>query len=313
MFDELYNKYKTIIDYELRGIYNNGPILLKEPINHIVSGGKRLRPILCILTSKVFGGDEKKAIKCAVSIELLHIFSLIHDDIMDNDILRHGKETIHKKWNNSIGILAGDAILALAFNRLNKLNNSVKEKFNSALIAVCEGQALDIEFESKKNITMDDYFTMINLKTAHMIGLCSELGATLSGSDRMQISSMKKFGMLIGKAFQIQDDLLEATSNSSIMGKNLDSDIELNKKTFIMIKIYEQAPEKVDLIFNKNKNDSKKIKKDLQNLIKEEGIIRYTENYINNLLKKSEDILNDLDIDTDNLFNFIKFIKVRKC
>jgi len=313
MYNDTFKRYKSIIDKELDEIYNNGPILLKDPINHIVSGGKRLRPLLCMLTTKSFKGDEEKSKRCAISIELLHIFSLVHDDIMDNDNLRHGKKTIHNKWNIPIGILAGDAILALAFNRLNKLDNLIKEKFNSALIAVCEGQALDIEFESKQNISIDDYMKMIELKTAHMIGLCAELGAIVSDVNKKTILNMKKFGLIIGKAFQIQDDLLEATSKSSVMGKSLDSDILLNKKTYVMIKANEQASEKIDKIFKKHMNNPHKIKFEFQRLIEDEGIVYNTSKYIETLLKNAEELINGLDIKESYLLNFIKFIKGRKC
>ena len=160
MFNDLIVEYKTMIDAELVNIYNDGPKLLKKPINHIILGGKRLRPILCMLTAKSFNGNEKKSLICSVSIELLHIFSLVHDDIMDNDILRHGTKTIHSKWNIPIGILSGDAILALALIHLNRLTqnkNLIIEKFNAALIKVCEGQALDKEFETKSTVDISEY------------------------------------------------------------------------------------------------------------------------------------------------------------
>jgi len=150
MVNENFDIYKKMIDDRLSSIYKDGPSLIKDPINYVIKGGKRLRPILCMLTNEACHGKLEDALSTAVSIELLHIFSLIHDDIMDDDCMRHGTETIHNKWNISIGILSGDAILALAFKELNASSNLIKEKFNSGLIAVCEGQALDLEYEKKR-------------------------------------------------------------------------------------------------------------------------------------------------------------------
>ena len=175
MYKNKIKQFQSLINEELEHIYVDGPILLKNPINHITSGGKRLRPILCMLIAEMYKIDITKALLPAVSIELLHIFSLVHDDIMDNDDFRHNKPTIHSKWSIPVGILSGDAILALAFKRLNKCNNKIKEIFNSALIAVCEGQALDIEYEKYDNITLEQYFSMIDLKTGHMLGLSAEV------------------------------------------------------------------------------------------------------------------------------------------
>ena len=226
--------YKKLVDNELDTIYINGPTLLREPINHIKFGGKRLRPCLCMLICDMFDVDIKKALVPAVSIELLHLFSLVHDDIMDNDDLRHNKITLHKKWNTSVAILAGDAILALAFRRLNSTDNTIKELFNGALIAVCEGQALDIEYETSNIVSKNDYLNMIDFKTGHMIGLSAQLGGILSKLHIDDINKLNNYGKLIGRAFQVQDDLLEISSTSLKMGKTLESDFILGKKTYLI-------------------------------------------------------------------------------
>ena len=187
-FEKKINQYKDIIDNILVEIYNDGPIIIKEPIKHILVGGKRFRPILCLLTTASFKGNEKIALKVGIAIELLHNFTLIHDDIMDDDNYRHGKTTIHNEWNQSIAILSGDAILALALIKLSKINNNqiIINKFHQALIEVCEGQALDLMFQDQEKVLLEDYLTMIDKKTGHMIGLCSELGSIISNVN-MQI------------------------------------------------------------------------------------------------------------------------------
>ena len=162
-FKDNINTYKELINKELSSVYKDGLPNLHDPIHHILSGGKRLRPILCILTAKCFKGTFDSSLITATALELLHNFTLIHDDIMDKDDFRHGKTTIHNRWNESIAILSGDAILALALNKLNTLNkhkSSVIEKFNLALIEVCEGQALDLVYENKEFITLNDWSTI---------------------------------------------------------------------------------------------------------------------------------------------------------
>tara|TARA_B000000532_G_C18875207_1_gene410286 strand:- start:716 stop:1702 length:987 start_codon:yes stop_codon:yes gene_type:complete len=305
-------KYKNIINKELSSIYPVGPELLKNPINHILNGGKRVRPLLCMLVNNACGGKLEKSVKPALSIELLHIFSLVHDDIMDNDSLRHGIPTIHQKWNNSIAILSGDAILALAFRELNSSTNLIKQKFNSALIAVCEGQALDIEYQNIDKISLKQYFDMINLKTAYMLGLSAEIGALLATDDHEIVENFRKIGFLIGKVFQIQDDLLEITSDSSIMGKSLSSDIILNKKTYLMIKAEEKFPGMLDSIYKKNNKNQILLKKEIVSFLKENNLILETKDYISKIFKEIDDLLISSEIKNENILDLINFIKQRK-
>ena len=312
-FNKDLQDYKSIIDESLLEIYKEGPELLKNPINHIIKGGKRLRPILCMMTTESLGEDYRKSIDCSVSIELLHIFSLIHDDIMDNDNLRHGDLTIHKKWNLSIGILSGDAVLALAFNRLNKVDNKIKELFNSALIAVCEGQAFDLEYESRNDISIKEYLNMISLKTSHMIGLCSRLGAIISNSDSSTVSTMNRFGELLGIAFQIQDDILEVISDVDNMGKNLNSDIILNKKTFLHIKAREMIPDKIDKIMYTFKDDENLMVKKYKEILIKEEVVAFAESYTDDIFLDAKSCLKKVKLNNDNLEKFINHIRNRKC
>jgi len=305
--------YKNLIDNSIVNIYKTGPKLLLDPINHILYGGKRFRPILCLLVNKSLNGKENMAIDCSLSIELLHIFSLIHDDIMDDDALRHSRETIHCKWNVPVAILAGDAILGLAFKRLNKVENKIKEFFNSALIAVCEGQALDIEYESLDKISLEEYIKMIDLKTGHMISLCMQLGAITATNDQSIIDEMQSIGSYIGRAFQIQDDLLEITSSANIIGKNLNSDILLNKKTFLTVDAYEKKADKIDSLKKKYKDDDEKMIIKYKELLHDEGIVDNALVYIDKIFNDAENKLKRINLNDSCLNEFINYVKNREC
>ena len=309
------NAYKELISKELSAIYKNGLPNLYDPIHHILSGGKRLRPILCILTTKCFKGNPESALITATALELLHNFTLIHDDIMDKDDFRHGKRTIHNRWNESIAILSGDAILALALNKLNtlkKYKSSVIEKFNLALIEVCEGQALDLVYENEDLITLNEYFTMIDKKTGHMLGLCSELGSIISDQDIETQTKLKTYGMLIGRAFQIQDDLLEITSDQSLMGKSLKSDFLLNKKTYISILSNQIDKNRIKSYIDIAQNDFSKGINLYKKFLKEHNIFIETEKYIQAILVKADKILNEIDVDMGYLHQYTTIILNRK-
>ena len=301
IFKKEFNSYKILVDNELINIYPSGPKLLKKPIDHVVTGGKRLRPSLCLLIYNAFNTDVSKALIPAVSIELLHLFSLVHDDIMDNDDIRHNKKTIHKKWNTPVAILAGDAILALAFKRLNNVDNSIKELFNSALIAVCEGQALDIEYELLDNISKEEYLNMIDLKTGHMLGLSAQLGGILSHLNLDHQLKLKKYGTLIGRAFQIQDDILEIMSDTSVMGKSLDSDFILGKKTFLMIQAKKQFPIAFNEIINESKQNYYSAIKSYKKIIVDEKIIDYSIDYVNRTFDEAANLVQGV-IPNDSLY-----------
>ena len=309
-------RLKNSIDTELNNIYDSGPNIIREPIYHILSGGKRIRPILCLITSLALSGNIKSSLDAAVAIELLHNFTLIHDDIMDNDELRHGNVTIHKKWDESIAILSGDAMLAIALVKLGKIDNKyqsiVNNKFNKALIEVCEGQALDLEFQNKDIVSKEDYLSMIDKKTAYMIGLSSEIGAVLANADKSVQNKLRYYGMSIGRAFQIQDDLLEVISDKDKMGKTLKSDFLLNKKTYLNIqaqlvdsnKVNEYiniAQEKFDVGFNLYKK-----------FLEDNNIINNTKKVIDDTLMLADSILDDINMDKEYLYQYTQLILKRK-
>ena len=310
-YDEL-NQYKIIIDKEINNIYHNGPKLLKDPINYIVKGGKRLRPILCMLSYESYNKEiNNEVISISVAVELLHIFSLIHDDIMDDDRLRHGKKTVHCKWNIPIAILVGDAVLALAMRKLDKTSNSIKEKFNEALLKVCEGQALDIEYESIDSLNLSEYFKMINLKTGHMLGLSAQLGSLCATSDLNYSENFMDFGLLLGETFQLQDDLLEIVSTKEKMGKSLMSDVVLNKKTYIYLIAQKYYPDELNDLFNQYQFDHLKLNEKFKEFLYDNRIIEKCQEKIDMIFKKIDNMLINLDIDKAKLNIFINNIRNR--
>ncbi|MBH30874.1 MAG: hypothetical protein CMG71_02650 [Candidatus Marinimicrobia bacterium] len=246
-FKERLISYQSTVDQALLKIGQDAePAYLYDPIRYVFSGrGKRLRPALVFLTSSGFGADEDATLPAALAVEILHNFSLVHDDIMDGDDLRHGKETVHYRWNNSTAILAGDGIFALAFHQLNSLTDhsaACLSAFTNATLHLCEGQALDKAFETDGEVHVNDYLEMVRLKTGTLLSLCCQLGAILGKAEKAEIDSVALYGEKVGQAFQIQDDILEIYSDSGKMGKSLGSDIISGKKTYLFCKAKELNP-----------------------------------------------------------------------
>ena len=312
-FDKRISYFRDLLDSNLKKIYKQGPQSLVDPINYVLSGvGKRFRPILTMIIADINNVPIKEVLYPAISIEMLHNFTLIHDDIMDKDIMRHGKETVHKKWNDNIAILSGDAMLAISLqmlmkNNLKDKNNLVKTYING-LLSVCEGQALDIEFESRPDVSIDEYTKMIYLKTAYMIGLSSEIGGILSNLDEDEIIVLKNFGDSIGMAYQVQDDLLELFSDSDSMNKSLDSDFTLNKKTFLWTCTEPRDRGELNNLLNQFKDDKKETIKKLRNFIIMYGIKKNAESFISNKINYANSLLENLDKDTDFLYYYSNLI-----
>lgn len=247
------------IDQRMGTIYPQGPRLLAESIHYVLAGGgKRLRPILTLLAAQACGGEHEDALHAAVGVEALHNFTLVHDDVMDGDHTRHDQPTVHTRWDDGVAILTGDAIfvLALAEVRQSVVNvEALTAAFTKGALAVCEGQALDKEFEGRSRVSMEDYLGMIDLKTGYMLGLAAEMGALSVSAGEAQVNGVQRFGQLLGRAFQIQDDLLEIYSDTDTMGKSLGSDLLAEKKTYLMISALARAPEKVDRAIALAKSD----------------------------------------------------------
>jgi geranylgeranyl diphosphate synthase type II len=215
------------------------PSELYEPAGYILGlGGKRLRPVLLLMAAELFGAEVEKALPAAAAIEVFHNFTLVHDDIMDKAPLRRGQPTVHHKWSETVGILSGDLMMIHSIDLLCLTPaNDIRQLlsvFTRAAIEVCEGQQLDMNFESRNDVTVDEYMGMITLKTAALLGAALQLGAIIAGADDADATALAGFGRHIGIAFQVQDDILDAFGDDAV-GKKIGGDIISNKKTLLYL------------------------------------------------------------------------------
>jgi len=246
-FARLYEKERKKIDDRLaRALKNRNPRSLYEPATYLLSGkGKRIRPLLLLLSAKSVGGRFENSYNAAVAVELLHNFTLVHDDIMDHADKRRGRLTLHRKYDENTAILVGDSLLSVAYEYLlkdcNGNSKNIINSFTNALVEVCEGQSLDTDFEKRKNVMLDEYLIMIRKKTASMIKLCCEIGSMLGCGSNSEVKAMANYGLNLGIAFQIQDDLLDVIAEEEKFGKKIGGDLIEGKKTYLFIKALEKA------------------------------------------------------------------------
>lgn len=234
----LINKDIQQMDLELE------PVELYDPIRYILNlGGKRLRPLLALLSYNLFSSNPERIVSIATGIEVFHNFTLMHDDIMDEAPLRRGKPSVHQKWNEQIGILSGDVMLVKAYERLEQVDDNkvvqVLQSFNLCASEVCEGQQVDMNFEQMDQVTEEGYLEMIRQKTAVLLGFSMELGAILADAPENHQSLVKNFGVNIGLGFQLKDDLLDVYGEQAKFGKQVGGDIISNKKTYLLTKALE--------------------------------------------------------------------------
>src|SRR5690554_7377725 len=261
--------YKSIIaDYIDSIEIDKKPDELYQPIRYILSlGGKQIRPILTLFAAEIFGSGPQKAIYAATAIELFHNFSLIHDDITDEAPLRRGNETVHQRWNLNTGILSGDAMLILAYQYFENYEPVIFRElamlFSKTALEVCEGQQLDINFETRDDVSIEEYITMIDYKTAVLVGAALEMGAIVAETSDKNRQDIYDFGRYLGIAFQLQDDYLDAFGDSDTFGKQVGGDILENKKTYLYLKALENADqqqkERLHYWFSTTENSVEKI------------------------------------------------------
>ncbi len=239
--EEKLRQLRQLVESRLRAVATaNQPESFYGPVRYTLEGGgKRLRPVLVLLTAEAVGGALDAALPCAVAVELMHNFTLVHDDIMDKDELRRGRPTVHVVWDQDTAILAGDGLLALAYQQLflapaDKLQE-IGSTFSDGVIEVCEGQALDKEFETQLEVSLDQYMEMIEKKTARLFSTACKVGALAGGGERAYVNALAAYGRWLGLAFQVQDDLLDVLSDEKTSGKPRASDIRRRKKTFLFV------------------------------------------------------------------------------
>jgi len=240
---------------------SNSPKSLYEPISYFLSiGGKRIRPILVLLAARMFNNKREDVLNQALAVELFHNFTLVHDDIMDAAPLRRGIATVHEKWNDSQAILSGDVLLIVAYQYLMRTHTvyfgDLMNAFNQMAIEVCEGQQMDMDFEQRTDVTIPEYIEMIRLKTSVLLGCALEIGAIVSDASPEDKKHIYDFGVNIGLAFQIQDDILDVYGDAEKFGKQVGGDIISNKKTFLYLTARKDANEAQQAIFEAQMNNS---------------------------------------------------------
>lgn len=246
-----FREYSSLIENTLaRQDFDREPEELYQPLRYILAlGGKRLRPALSLAACDLYGGSLSEALMPALGIELFHNFSLLHDDIMDQADLRRGKMTVHKKWDVNRAILSGDAMLVKAYQYIAQVEHSVLPKvlrcFSDTALGICEGQQMDMNFETRDAVSEEEYLEMIELKTAILLGAALKIGALVGGASGTAAQHLYRFGLSAGLAFQVQDDLLDAFGDPAKVGKQPGGDILQGKKTLLMIYAAEREPKKL--------------------------------------------------------------------
>jgi geranylgeranyl diphosphate synthase type II len=303
------NQYQEFIADYLESQYETKePKNLYDPIHYILGlGGKRMRPVLTLMSAEVFDADYKKALPAALAVEVFHNFSLIHDDIMDDAPLRRGNVTVHEKWDINTGILSGDAMLILAYQYFEKYEPAIFRElaklFSKTALEVCEGQQWDVDFETRTDVSIPDYLKMIQYKTAVLVAAAMKMGAIIAETSEENANLIYDFGLNLGLAFQLQDDYLDAFGNPETFGKQVGGDIIENKKTYLYLKALEfasadQAQELAEL-FSVHPQDSTTKIAAVKEIFVASGAAQETKSAIQDFTFKAFDTLQNISIDND--------------
>jgi len=301
------------------------PKKLYEPIEYILNlGGKRIRPILTLIGADIFGATPEEALPAALAVEIFHNFSLVHDDIMDAAPLRRGKDTVHTKWNTNTGILSGDAMLIQAYQCFDvydsELFSQLVKLFSQTALEVCEGQQYDIDFETRTDVTIEEYLKMITLKTSVLVGCAFQMGAIIANQSKEAQKNIYKYGMLLGIAFQLQDDYLDAFGNPETFGKQVGGDIIENKKTYLYLKAEElgnstQINQLHKLFSDKAPSNTLGKIETTKQIFNESGASEATQRAIKKYTQQAFDIAESLEISDKNkevLINFGTYLMNRR-
>ena len=304
--------------------YTSEPAELYEPISYLMQlGGKRMRPVLVLISTELFGADVLKALDAAIGIELFHNFTLMHDDIMDKAPLRRGNPTVHVKWNESAAILSGDVMFVEAYKLMIKVEDSilrdVLDIFSDTASGECQGQQADMNFEKRDHVGLDEYIEMIRLKTAVLLAGSMQIGALIGGAEKEQADLLYEFGENLGLAFQLQDDILDVYGDPEKFGKQVGGDILADKKTFLLIKARELAKGETALELDKWLNNSDVIPENKVNAIttiyNSIGVRKLVEAEMENYVLKALNALDKIAVDNSRkelLRKFAEHLLIRE-
>lgn len=297
--------------------YVEEPYSLFEPIKYIMEdGGKRLRPVLTLMSYNLYRDDIEKALKSAIGIEIFHNYTLLHDDVMDDAELRRGRQTVHKKWNSNVAILSGDAAAITAYKYVETVDDVylrlVIDGFNQVAMDVCKGQQYDMEFETRDDVTVEEYIQMIYLKTSVLIAGSMRHGALIAGAPEHEYKALYDFGGYLGLVFQLQDDYLDVYGNVAEFGKKIGGDILCNKKTYLLIKALELAGDEDRALLNEwlTKKEFKPEEKIRQvtEIYNRVGVREAVQDKIDDYLKKSRVALKKIEVPEERKVRFYEMI-----
>ena len=303
-FKDHINLIENYIGELLKGL-NDNPVY--DPVKYFLKlPSKRVRPLLTIISSSLYNNDNEYSLPAAISNEIFHNFTLVHDDVMDSSSIRRGKDTVHVKWNLNQAILSGDVMQILAYKCLESYDSETQKKlieaFNDTAIKVCEGQQLDIEFESQNNLKFDDYIQMISYKTAVLLASSLKMGGIINNATETDLKSLYQIGLNMGTAFQIQDDYLDLFGDQNIIGKKIGGDIIKNKKT-VMYHLYKENSSIedsnfLDEIYNDSNIQNDQKVSNIKKLFEENEIDLKTRELVKKYTSKTDEYINTLNIDT---------------
>lgn len=289
--------------------FTRTPKGLYDPVSYVLSlGGKRIRPVLMLMAYNLYREDVKSILQPATGIEVYHNYTLLHDDLMDRADMRRGKATVHKVWNDNVAILSGDAMLVLAYQFMaqcasEKLKD-VMDLFSLTALEICEGQQLDMEFEQRKDVKEDEYIEMIRLKTSVLLAASLKIGAILGDASKEDADALYDFGVNLGLAFQLKDDLLDVYGDPLRFGKNIGGDILCNKKTYLVIKAFEHANTDQEALlsdwFTRETFDPQEKIAAVTRLYNEIGVKALCENRIVEYSKRASESLNRVNVPAEN-------------
>lgn len=300
--------------------FGKTPKRLYDPIYYSINvGGKRIRPILCMLAAEMFDDTYQSAIDSAFGIEIFHNFTLLHDDMMDNADLRRGKPVVHVKWNENIALLSGDAMSVIAYKYVSETKSNLKpilDTFSDTALKICEGQQYDMDFETQDEVTADEYLKMINLKTAVLLAASLKIGAMAVDAPKEDCEKLYEFGRLLGMAFQLQDDLLDVFGNVEKFGKKIGGDIIANKKTYLLIKALETAQGKekneLDYWLSQTTFDKEKKIAAVKSIYENLNIKELSVELMNKYFDKAFKLFDEINVPAERKKNMLEFTESLK-